>query len=63
MLRHQLEPRPLDVYTFDPALDDSRPWRAEEHECGRGHRFVAVYRVDKYPVCPKCVVTDRAVKR
>ena len=65
MFRYRLErprPPPLDAYTFDSWLDDSVQWRVEEITCGRGHRFVSVYRLDKYVVCPRCVVTDRAVK-
>lgn len=48
------------VYVFDPWLDDSLPWTVEEYVCACGRRLVLIHRVDKYAVCPHCVITDRA---
>lgn len=47
-------------YLFDRWLDDEYPWIEDLFACGGcGREFIVVYRSDKYPVCPYCVITDR----
>lgn len=50
----------MQGFLFDRWLDNEYPWIEDHMECsGCDREFIVVYRSDKYPVCPYCVITDR----
>ena len=51
------------LYVFDRHLDDTRKWLNGAYRCTNCNGvFPSVWREDRKPTCPKCVITDRVTE-